>query len=215
MNSMDVPSPCTTVYLIRHGRTGDEYAGRYCGRTDVPLSARGAAQMASLAERLKELVAACREEDLPRLDAVYCSDLTRAVKSADIIAAAFDLRPVTSPQLGERHFGRWEGLTFDEIESRYPEEFRGWMKDPAGHRPAGGESAEDVRERVMPFFGKLVRRHPGRRIAVVAHGGVNRIILASLLHIPMEHLFRIAQDYAALNIVEYREGIPVVKAMNL
>lgn len=215
MNSMDVPSPVTTVYLVRHGRTNDGDAGRYCGRTDVPLSEKGAAQMASLAERLKERVAACREEDIPCLDAVFCSDLTRAVKSADIIAAAFDLRPVSSPQLGERNFGRWEGLTFDEIESRYPEELRDWMKDPAGHRPTGGESAEDVRARVMPIFGKLVRRHPGRRIAVVAHGGVNRIILGSLLHIPLEHLFRIEQDYAALNILEYRDGIPVVKGMNL
>ena len=67
----------------------------------------------------------------------------------------------------------------------------------------------------MPFFTELVRRHAGHRIAVVAHGGVNRIILCSLLHIPLEHLFRIAQDYAALNILQYRDGMPVVRAVNL
>ena len=212
---MDVPSPITTVYLIRHGKTNDEDARRYCGRTDVPLSARGAAQITSLAERLKERVAKRREGTLPGLDAVFCSDLIRAVKSADIIAAAFDLQPVSSPQLGERNFGCWEGLAFDGIESLYPEEFRDWMKDPAGHRPSGGESAKDVRKRVMPCFSDLVRRHPGRQIAVVAHGGVNRIILCGVLHIPLNHLFRIEQDYAALNILEFRGGLPVVKAMNI
>jgi broad specificity phosphatase PhoE len=60
----------------------------------------------------------------------------------------------------------------------------------------------------------MVRRHPGRPIAVVAHGGVNRIILCALLRIPLEHLFTIEQDYAALNVLEFSAGIPRVRSIN-
>jgi len=197
----------TTVYLIRHGTIPDDHAGRYYGQTDIPLSQDGISQIARLAEHL-------REDFSSALGAVYSSDLVRALRSAEIIAAAFGLRPIAAPQLRERHFGRWEGLTFNEIQELHRKEFREWLGDPTGFKPSGGESAVEVRQRVMPFFHEMVRRHPGRPIAVVAHGGVNRIILCALLRIPLEHLFSIEQDYAALNVLEFRSNMPLIRMIN-
>lgn len=197
----------TTVYLIRHGAVPDEHAGRYYGQTDIPLSRDGVSQISAMAEHL-------RKDMSSDPGAVYSSDLVRALNSAQIIAAAFGLQPIAAPQLRERHFGRWEGLTFDEIRIRHPKDFGRWLGDPTGFKPPGGENAGEIRQRVMPFFNEVVQRHPGRQIAVVAHGGVNRIILCTLLRIPLEHLFSIGQDYGALNILELGDDFTRVRAIN-
>jgi broad specificity phosphatase PhoE len=116
--------------------------------------------------------------------------------------------------LRERHFGHWEGLTFNEIQELHRKEFHEWLGDPTGFKPSGGESAGEVQQRVMPLFHEVVQRHPGQQIAVVAHGGVNRIILCTLLRIPLEDLFTIEQDYAALNILDFSADIPSIRSIN-
>lgn len=144
---------------------------------------------------------------------VYCSDLKRAVQSAEIIATPLDLEPIALCELRERNFGEWEGMTFDEIEKRYPEEFRAWMKDPLRFSPPGGESTVEVRDRAMRAIEKIVNQG-SVNIAIVAHGGINRIILCELLGMPLENIFRIEQDFGALNIIEFHDGYPVVKLLN-
>ena len=197
----------TTVYLIRHGKISDEDVRPYHGHTDVPLAESGVFQISRLAGHLKERTAS--------LEALYCSDLERALKSAVIIGDAFGLKPASAESLRERHFGRWEGLTFNEIRERFPEEFQEWMERPDEFSPPGGESARDVQKRVMPSFLELVSRHSEERIAVVAHGGVNRIIICTLLQIPLRNLFTIEQDHGGLSILEFHDDTPVLKALNI
>ena len=174
------PAARTTVYLVRHGQVENHAAGVYNGQNDVAITDEGRRQMRAVLERLRG-----RE-----VRAVYCSDLSRAL-----------------PGLRERHFGAWEGLTYDQIRRQDPELFEFWRKDVTGVRPpGGGESSEDLLERVLATYLPLVDRHRGEEIVVVAHGGVNRLILAHALHLEVRYVFHMAQSFGCLNIVDYHDG---------
>lgn len=97
---------------------------------------------------------------------------------------------------------------------KYPDDFDAWAGNPLEFSPMGGESTLEVKERVMEALDEITGNHKGEHVAIVSHGGVNRIILCHFLGIPIENIFRIEQDYAALNIIEFRDGYPVMKLMN-
>jgi alpha-ribazole phosphatase len=210
----------TTLYLIRHGETEGAEIRRYKGTLDVPLSEKGMKQVERVSEHILKLMSTIQKEEdaLPvserNLAAVYSSDLSRALKSAEIIARPHSLRPIAVPSLRERNFGLWEGMSFEEIKEKYHEEFIAWAGNPLEFSPVNGESTLEVRDRVMDAFEKIIQAHPGERVAIVAHGGVNRIILCHILGIPLENIFRVEQDFAALNIIEFWDRYPVVKLMN-
>lgn len=205
----------TTLYLIRHGETEGSEEKRYKGTIDVPLSKRGIRQMEQIAAFISEIASpAARNDKNVKLQAVYCSDLSRAVKSAEIIAEPFRLSPVKINKLRERDFGVWEGMSFDEIKEKYPEDFNAWARNPLRFSPTGGENTLEVKERCMNAIDRVVDTHNGEIIAVVAHGGVNRIILCQFLGIPLENIFRIEQDYGAVNIIEFHGNYPVIRLIN-
>ena len=203
----------TTLYLVRHGSIEAGGTKRYYGSMDVPLLEEGVEQMKAtrrlIARYLAELVSAKQQ-----LTAVYCSDLQRAVRSAEIIAELNGLVPMQVPALRERNFGVWEGMTFTEIKEKYPLEFDAWAGNPVRYNPIGGESTLDVGLRVTRAAENIVASHSGENIAIVAHGGVNRIILCEIMGIPLENIFRIEQEYAAVNIIEFWDKYPVVKLLN-
>jgi alpha-ribazole phosphatase len=225
----------TTLYLVRHGETEGSETKRYKGSIDVPLSEKGIGQMKGSSSFIKEhlrkssssrhmsylkdIHRSASEESASisadtQLTAIYCSNLNRALRSADIIAEPFGLNPVERPELRERSFGIWEGMTFSEIKEMYPEEFGAWANNPLKYSPIRGESTIAVKERVIPSLNKILESHTGKNIAVVAHGGVNRLILCHFLGISLENIFRIEQDYAAVNIIELWDKYPVVKLIN-
>lgn len=192
-----------TVHLIRHGETEGSHIKRYKGSIDVPLSLKGMEQIKRVAEFINS----------SPLTSVYSSPLSRALKSAELIAEPHGLRPVVIHDLRERNFGVWEGMSFDEIKEKYPEEFNAWAENPLKYSPVNGESTIEVRDRVIKAFEEILS-HGEERIAIVAHGGVNRIILCHIIGIPFENIFRIEQDYGAINIIEFHDRYPVVKLMN-
>lgn len=206
----------TTVYIIRHGLTINAEQKRYIGHLDVPLSLEGEKQMERQASYLihetNEIRLLTGADNL--LDSVYCSDLLRATKSAEIIGRPFGLKPVIVPDFRECSFGHWEGMTFDKIMQTYPGELDAWAMDPLKFFPVGGESIMDVRSRVMPVFYNIIAKKSGKKIAIVAHGGVNRIILCELMGIPLQNIFRIEQDFSALNVCVFYDEVPVLKRMN-
>ena len=213
----------TILYLIRHGETEGAEKRRYKGTTDVPLSENGIRQMEQLSAYIVKEIKNCSNPPSPPLlkggkggllDAVYCSDLKRAIKSAELIAEPHSINPIIVPSLRERNFGIWEGMSFDEIKEKYPEKFDAWAGNPLKFSPMGGESTLEVKSRVMKALDEIIRNHNGKHFAIVAHGGVNRIILSHWLGIPLENIFRIEQDYGALNIVEFWDRYPVVKLIN-
>ena len=200
----------TKIYLIRHGETEGADARRYKGHIDVPLSENGIEQVRRLSDYIRTNVGARRAVPL---QAVYCSGLSRAVKSAEIIAEPFGLKPIVVEDFKERGFGVWEGMSFDEIQEKYPDAFSAWAENPLKFSPMEGESTLDVKERALKVFDEIIGKHNGENIAIVAHGGVNRVILCELLGIPLENIFRIEQDFAALNVIELWD-YPVVKHLN-
>ncbi len=199
----------TTLYLIRHGETEGGEIRRYKGTIDVPLSEKGLRQMEQISKYIVE-----KGGKGGLMSAVYCSDLTRAIRSAEIVAEPHSLKPIITSSLRERNFGLWEGMSFDEIMEKYPLEFDAWAGNPLKFSPMEGESTLAMRDRVIQAMSEIMENHNKENIAIVAHGGVNRIILCHILGIPLENIFRIEQDYGALNIIEYWDKYPVVKLLN-
>ena len=193
----------TWVYLIRHGAVqGGEQ--RFYGHTDVPLSPEGEAQLSALGSSLGE----------ERIEAVYASDLSRATRSAELLAAPLGLTPVIIPAFREMAMGRWEQLTHEEITAREPERFKEWMANLETFPFPDGESLLDLRARVMPALAALLTRHADGRFALVAHGGTNRVILGEALGMPLDRVISLGQEYGALNLLEYRDGATVVHRLN-
>jgi alpha-ribazole phosphatase/probable phosphoglycerate mutase len=194
----------TRLYLIRHGQVADGHTHLYHGHNDIHLSPKGVEQLEQLA---RQLVGA-------PLAAVYASDLTRSLEGARVLCRGRELEPVIIPEFREVNFGLWEGLSFEEIAARFPEELQARFKDLANFRIPGGESLGDVRDRALPRLKELVKQHPGQAFAVVAHAGVNRVILSEALGVSFNNIFRIDQSYGCLNIIDYFPDLPVVRLIN-
>lgn len=157
---MDEP---TRIVLVRHGETAWNAAQRIQGHVDEPLNERGRWQAARAGEAL-------RGEGLAH---VYSSDLARARQTAEALATASGLAAVrTVVALRERDFGIFEGLTYAEVEQRWPEDVRRWRSREPGFAPGGGETPEAFYARCVGSAAEIAARHPGEVVALVAHGGV-------------------------------------------
>jgi alpha-ribazole phosphatase len=194
----------TRLYLVRHGRVADGHAHRYHGNNDIGLSPEGERQVEVLALQLASVPVA----------AVYASDLKRSLDGAARFCRGRGLEPRVVPEFREIHFGVWEGLSFEEIAEQYPEELAGRLRDLANFRIPRGESLRDLRDRVAPRLKTLIADHPGEPLVLVAHAGVNRVILCEALSLPLEHLFRLDQNHGCLNIIDYFADFTVVRLIN-
>lgn len=156
----------TALLLIRHGETAWNAEHRIQGQLDIPMSPLGMLQAARLAECLSS----------EPVDAVYSSELSRAWLTAAPLAARLGLDVIAEPRLRERSFGVFEGLTLDEIAARHPAEFAQWRARDLAWRPEGGESGQQLIERVLSAVADIVARHCGRTVALVSHGGVLDVV---------------------------------------
>lgn len=152
----------TALLLIRHGETAWNAEHRIQGHLDIPLSATGIRQAASLGERLAA----------ETVTAVYSSELARAWLTAVPFAARLGLDIIPDSRLRERSFGVFEGLTVDEIAARHPEGFRRWRERDPAWAIDEGESGQQLIDRVLSALDDIASRHRGETVAVVTHGGV-------------------------------------------
>jgi probable phosphoglycerate mutase len=150
----------TTLILARHGETDWNRDGRFQGHADPPLNDRGREQARSLAEALAE----------QPVEAIYSSDLRRAHETAQIVAERKGMDVVVDPELRERDVGEWSGLTFPEIEERFPDELRRFREEGASI----GESRDALAERVVAAIRRIADAHPHGHVLVVTHGGALR-----------------------------------------
>ncbi len=178
----------TTILLVRHGETDWDVERRVQGHSDRPLNATGVAQAAALVEELAG----------ENIEAVYSSDLARALDTATGVAVARGLQVTVLTELRERDFGSWEGLTDTEIQERFPEA----QSEPWGD----AETAEEVSERVLAALHRIAADHPGGQVLVVTHGGPLRAVLR---HCAVEdgpvlncHVARIAAGSGILRSVD-------------
>jgi len=185
------------LLLVRHGETRLNNARRFWGKTDVELSDTGIRQ----AEQMRDHLAT------QKIDVIYASNLSRARVTAEIIASRHQLSITTCAELGELNFGWVEGLTFEEIKRLHPElaeVLSDWNTHP---RFPGGESLDELNDRVQKFLKRLEKHKPEATILIVAHAGTLRLMICNLLGIDLEHWRQMQLDLASLSIMEtYPQG---------
>ncbi len=195
----------STVYLIRHGEISQSKPRRFIGRQDLPMTDKGRDQMARLAEYLATWSIA----------KVLTSPLVRCVESAAILCTRLKLDGFEeAPDLCEIGLGAWEGRTVDQIRRSFPGDYEARGRDLAGFRPPGGESFADLLGRTWPVF-KTVATEKDERVAIVAHAGVNRVLLCHILGMELGNLFRLDQDYGCVNTARYDKSGYRVKNINI
>jgi broad specificity phosphatase PhoE len=188
----------TRLLLVRHGATTLSAEDRFAGATDIPLSDEGRAQAAALAERLRD----------DPISAIYCSPMRRTLETASIIAEPHTLAPISRPALREIDHGHWEGLTRQEVESRFKEEYARWEEDPFSSAPSGGECGVDVMARALPIIRAIVEAHHGQLVAVVSHKATIRLIISSLLGFDARgYRDRLDQAPACLNVLDFKDSV--------
>ena len=186
-----------TLLLTRHGEAApnDIMLG---GQLDMSLTPRGRGEAEALAHRLVGI----------RLDRIVSSPMNRALETAQAVATG---RPVeVDDRLRELDYGRWEGLTADEVEARDPELRASWDADPAATTAPGGESGAAVAARAREFLAETLAREFAldaegeRRVLVVAHGTFNRILLCVALGVPVRDFRRrFVQDRTNLTVLRF------------
>ncbi|MGM0420090.1 MAG: alpha-ribazole phosphatase [Bacillota bacterium] len=192
--------------IIRHGETEWNKAGRYQGQLDVELNQKGREQAEKAASYLSQ----------KEMELFISSDLSRARQTAEIIAAEVRIKAEEILQfsgLRELDFGTWEGQRFEEIKADQPEALSAWIQDPLKNPPPEGEGLLDFQERIQEVFRQILAR-PEKKIAVVTHGGVVLVYLASVLGLPLANYRRLAVSNTGISQVTYYEDEPVVRLFN-
>ncbi|KIF73140.1 phosphoglycerate mutase [Streptomyces sp. 150FB] len=187
------PAP-TTLFLTRHGETVWHADNRYTGVSDIELTPHGYEQ----AEALGAWAAGAA------LDAIVTSPLSRARRTAEPAVRATGLDAVVEDGLTEIDFGIAEGQTLAELEVSYPREVADFLNDPAAHPLPGGEDPKAAAVRGAAALLRLAEAHQGRRVLVVAHNTLYRLVLCRLLSIPVGEYRRVFPGLRNCAITELR-----------
>ncbi|MBF6330328.1 bifunctional RNase H/acid phosphatase [Nocardia transvalensis] len=195
----------TRLLLLRHGQTELSVQRRYSGRGNPPLTPLGREQAARAAKYLAS------KGDIA---AAVTSPLGRARETAEAVTQALDVPVRVLPGLIETDFGEWEGLTFTEAQEQDPQLHARWLSDPAVSAP-GGESFDEVRERVEAVRRDLIALYPGQNVVVVSHVTPIKMLLQLALGVGPSLLYRLHLDLASLSIAEfYPDGGSSVRLVN-
>jgi broad specificity phosphatase PhoE len=192
------------LLAVRHGATEWSQARRFAGSRDIPLTAQGRLQAEAAAQALADSSAA----------AIYTSPLERARTSAEVIAKPHRLDPVIEPGFREMAFGTWEGLTRDELLTRFPAEAAVWASTPHLVTPRAGEPLTAVDARVRAALTALVEQHQGETIILVSHAIVTRLIVLAALGLGPERLWSVDASPAGITEIEYQDSWATVHRMN-
>lgn len=183
----------TRFYILRHGETEWNSDGKYCGKSDIPLSHKGHEQAIKAAHALRTETFA----------AVYCSPLQRSFETASIITHSHFLPVISDQRISEINFGEWEGKTKKQIELNYPEEWSNWLHDPKNERAGKtGETVYEVYKRSHEFFIEKSWTHPNQTVLMVGHSTLNRIYIAGSLHLPLGFYRKFYQDNTGITIMD-------------
>ncbi len=180
---VEIPtSPITRICLVRHGETEWNAERRIQGQIDIGLNETGCRQAVSAGRWLKSA----------NIQALYSSDLKRAWTTALAIGAEIGLAPISTPEMRERRYGVFQGLTYDEARAKHPAGYAAFEGRNADYDFENGESLRDMFARVTGKLKDIAAAHPGQNVAVVLHGGVldviNRFVRGNSLETPRDFL---------------------------
>ncbi len=181
------------IYFVRHGESAGNREDRFRGRHDFPLNKNGIRQAEALRDELREV----------SFDAVYSSPLSRASKTAEILA---DRRPEVTihERFNNISLGDWENRLKSEIKENYPDLWKLWTTVPEKLAYPGMETLAQVRSRSYRALLDLVEKHPEGRIAVVSHRAVLKPLFAAVLNMPEPYFWKLHMDTAGYSIAEFR-----------
>jgi len=189
----DLGAP-TTVLLARHGVTAHTLDKRFSGRsTDLPLAENGVRQAQALAQELLER---------GRVDALVSSPVRRARDTAEIVGAALGLPIELDEGFAEAEFGEWDGHTFAEVRSRWPQQLEAWLSS-TDIAPPGGESFSEVRDRVDVARRALLERYAGQRVLVISHVTPIKTMVGLAIDAPLGSLFRMHMAPCSLTTLQW------------
>ncbi len=188
---------------MRHGETLANINLIYQGQGDSELSELGINESRQLAEALKT----------ESFSGIYSSALSRSYETAGIIAEYHKLEVIKIPELAERNYGIFEGLSFNDIKQKYSEIYRTWIQHPDKAIIEGAETLEELQKRGVEAVSKILNKHKEQTILIVGHGGINRCILFYYMNLGLDNFWRIKQDNCCINIIEF-DHHPMVTLLN-
>ena len=190
--------------IVRHGETSWNVEGRIQGHTDIPLSEKGVRQAEALGARLATW----------DIRAAYTSDLKRTLETAQNVLKGHNLSPSLSRELREFSYGRWEGMTHQEVKEADPELYAEMLKRKEDFAPPGGESLRDLMVRIGGFVAGLKAAHRDDIILITGHGGSLRVLLTCLLELPPRAAWRFFLSTGSLSVVDCYPDNTVLKLFN-
>jgi alpha-ribazole phosphatase len=182
----------TELILVRHGETEWNIGNIFRGRSDIELNETGLRQAELLAEYLSST----------KIDAVYSSPLKRALKTAEILASYHNLQVNIAPGLTDFNFGKWQGLSHQEVKDSYPELYAKWINHPDQVKMPEGESLDDVKKRAMKVVTQVTTKHEGS-VVLVSHRVVNKVLICTLLGLDNSHFWNIKLDIGGITTFTY------------
>lgn len=192
------------IYLVRHGQTIWNHDMRFQGTSDIELSDLGIKQAKMLAERFSDT----------KIDAIYSSNLNRAIDTAKIVAKTKKIDVIQKECLKEISFGDWEGLNKTQIDEKWPGALEKFFKDPIDCSIPNGENLLQVQKRTVDCLSGIIKENKARRILVVAHGAVIRVILADILQMNLSAIWNLRQENTAVNIINSYNDRKIVSLIN-
>ena len=193
------------MFLIRHGVTDWHRERRVLGQRDIGLNAEGIEQAKLLAKNLNGIAVA----------EVISSPILRAVQTAEIVAHSFDTQIARDPRLTDFRVGKWEGMSYEEIEAS--PEYRRFIEDPLSERIPGGEDLHQIRDRAVGAVEQALRDTPaGDAVAIVSHAGIVRVVLAHYLGSNLANYHRIRVSPGSVSVLSFKDdrSLPRVLAVN-
>ena len=194
------------LLLVRHGETDWNLARRYQGQNAVSLNQNGIQQAEQLGRRLAS----------ERIDAVYSSDSPRALETATQILNLQQQAPAfqKDARWQEICFGEWDGLTYEEVETKWKSEVTAWYADPLHVAPPGGETMLQMSKRVQSALDELRSKHKDETILIVSHGGVIQVLLCMLLGMDLSRYWQFHIKRAALTEIHCYEAGAILEVFN-
>jgi broad specificity phosphatase PhoE len=194
-----------TIFFLRHGQTPFSRSDAFCGSgLDPALTAEGSEMAQAFAD--------AHHQD--PWTAIATSQLTRTIQTAQPLSAALNVVPERHAGLNEIGYGKWEGLTKDQVDAAYHDDYVNWLADPAWHCPTDGELAVEVARRSLQVVEELTERYDDGNVLVVSHKATIRIILCSLLGVDVGRFrYRFACPVGSVSMVEFTSHGPFLRAM--
>lgn len=187
------------IVFIRHGSTELNENHVYGGVSDVKMSQKGISEIKNIEKYIKNI----------EFDSVYTSPLKRAIESTRLITESYRI----DDRLSELNFGIFEGLNYDNICDKYPEESKAWIKDVLNYRIPEGESLKDLFNRTKDFIDSISNGMGNGKILVVTHGGVIACVL-SLVFKQQDYFYKFKVMHGMASVVSIEEGYMYIKGIN-